>query len=40
MDEISNKWGKIHILINNVGGGGRWGKENVEKTDKKVLFSK
>jgi 3-oxoacyl-[acyl-carrier protein] reductase len=28
--------GEINILINNVGGGGRWGKENIEETDLKV----
>ena len=27
MDEIEDAWGGIHILVNNVGGGGRWGKE-------------
>jgi 3-oxoacyl-[acyl-carrier protein] reductase len=32
-NQIINKWGKIDILINNVGGGGRWGKENIEDTD-------
>ena len=30
------KYGQIDILINNVGGGGRWGKENIEETDIKV----
>lgn len=30
------KYGHIDILINNVGGGGRWGKENVEETDLNV----
>jgi len=30
------KFGDIDILINNVGGGGRWGKENVEETDLSV----
>ena len=29
-------FGDIDILINNVGGGGRWGKENVEETDLNV----
>ena len=28
--KLINKWGKIDILINNVGGGGRWGKEKIE----------
>lgn len=32
--KISNNWKKIHILINNVGGGGRWGIDNfVENPD-------
>ena len=29
---VIEKWGTIHILINNVGGGGRWGSEVVEET--------
>jgi 3-oxoacyl-[acyl-carrier protein] reductase len=33
---VINKWGTVHILINNVGGGGRWGNENVEKTSEQV----
>lgn len=33
---IINKWGTIHILINNVGGGGRWGSEIVEETKEEV----
>lgn len=33
---IIDSWGTIHILINNVGGGGRWGKENIEDTDEHV----
>jgi len=36
MSAIIDKWGTIHILINNVGGGGRWGKEIIEKTEEKV----
>lgn len=36
MKQIIDKWGTIHILINNVGGGGRWGSEIVEDTDEKV----
>jgi 3-oxoacyl-[acyl-carrier protein] reductase len=31
---ISNEWGDIDILINNVGGGGRWGDEDILKTPK------
>ena len=30
---IDSEWGRLDILINNVGGGGRWGKENIEDTD-------
>lgn len=29
-------WGKLHILINNVGGGGSWGSDDVEKTSESV----
>lgn len=29
---VIKKWKTIHILINNVGGGGRWGREIVEET--------
>lgn len=36
MDIIEREWGKIHILVNNVGGGGRWGKEVVEDTSMAV----
>lgn len=34
--EVIEKWGTLHILINNVGGGGRWGKEDIEATDENV----
>jgi 3-oxoacyl-[acyl-carrier protein] reductase len=30
--QIDKAWGGVDILINNVGGGGRWGKENIEET--------
>src|SRR5690349_1398055 len=33
MDEVERHWGGVQILVNNVGGGGRWGKEIVEDTD-------
>lgn len=36
MDVIDREWGELHILINNVGGGGRWGKDAVEETDLRV----
>lgn len=29
---IKGKWGYIDILVNNVGGGGRWGEETIEDT--------
>mgnify|MGYP000076497273 CR=1 len=32
VSEINKKWGGIDILINNVGGGGRWGSEDVINT--------
>ena len=34
--EIRKKWGSIDIVINNMGGGGRWGKEDIFKTDEEV----
>ncbi|KAF0135246.1 MAG: 3-oxoacyl-acyl-carrier protein reductase [Candidatus Saganbacteria bacterium] len=43
MEHFIRQLGTIHILINNVGGGGRWGKESIEETDDKVwqeVFSK
>ncbi|MCJ7617032.1 MAG: SDR family oxidoreductase [Desulfobacterales bacterium] len=36
IDAIIEKWGTIHIVINNVGGGGRWGSEIVEQTKEEV----
>jgi len=36
VSKVIDKFGSIHILINNVGGGGRWGKEIVEDTDEGV----
>ncbi len=32
IETVRQEWGTIHILVNNVGGGGRWGKEVVEET--------
>ena len=29
---VFEKWGTVHIVVNNVGGGGRWGKEIYEET--------
>ena len=34
--KIIKKWGSLHILINNVGGGGRWGTEDIVNTDDNV----
>ncbi|MFH0732092.1 MAG: SDR family oxidoreductase [Candidatus Omnitrophota bacterium] len=36
VEAIIKKWGTIHILVNNVGGGGRWGSEIVEETPEQV----
>jgi len=33
---VIKEWKTIHILINNVGGGGRWGKEDPVQTDDQV----
>ena len=33
---VIDSWGTIHILVNNVGGGGRWGSSNVEETSEDV----
>src|SRR3954465_6922861 len=33
MDVVDREWGGVQILVNNVGGGGRWGKEIVEDPD-------
>jgi len=35
--QVIDKWGTIHILINNVSGGGRWGKDIVKDTDERCL---
>ncbi|MBS3903033.1 MAG: SDR family oxidoreductase [Anaplasmataceae bacterium] len=34
--ELSKKWPKVDILVNNVGGGGSWGSEVVEETKEEV----
>ena len=36
MKQIVDAWEQIHILVNNVGGGGRWGSEVVEETSEQV----
>lgn len=36
MKIITASWGTMHILVNNVGGGGRWGREEVEQTSEDV----
>ncbi len=36
MKSVIDAWGTIHILVNNVGGGGRWGSEVVEETPEEV----
>lgn len=36
VNEIQTWWPRLHILINNVGGGGRWGLESFENTPTKI----
>jgi 3-oxoacyl-[acyl-carrier protein] reductase len=36
MDVVDAEWGELQILVNNVGGGGRWGTEIVEETEVRV----
>lgn len=36
MSTITGVWGKLHILINNVGGGGSWGSDDIEQTSENV----
>jgi 3-oxoacyl-[acyl-carrier protein] reductase len=33
MDRLENSWGGCDLLINNVGGGGRWGSDTIEDVD-------
>jgi len=33
---IIGSWGTIDILVNNVGGGGRWGRDEIEETSEDV----
>src|SRR5262249_8404977 len=37
-EKIIKEWGVIHILINNVGGGGSWGDKDITKTKDEVWF--
>jgi 3-oxoacyl-[acyl-carrier protein] reductase len=34
--KIEERWGSLHILINNAGGGGRWGFEDIAATHQAV----
>ena len=36
MKTIIDSWGTIHILVNNVGGGGRWGSSVIEETPEDI----
>ena len=31
--KIADHWGTLHVLVNNAGGGGRWGSEEIAATD-------
>ena len=36
IQNVGDKWGTLHILVNNVGGGGRWGSETIEDNPDEV----
>ena len=36
VEAVVSSWGAVDILVNNVGGGGRWGSWNVEETAEEV----
>lgn len=36
VNKVIDKWGTVHILVNNVGGGGRWGSSIVEETSQTI----
>ena len=36
MKTVTDRWGALHILVNNVGGGGRWGSDIIEETAERV----
>lgn len=36
VNKVIDKWGTVHILVNNIGGGGRWGSPIVEETSETV----
>ena len=40
METVIDSWRTIHILVNNVGGGGRWGSEIVEDTEEQVWMER
>lgn len=35
-DKVEKAWHGVDILVNNVGGGGRWGQDSIEDTDERV----
>ena len=35
-DKVDAAWGGVDILVNNVGGGGRWGSDNIMETPRKT----
>lgn len=36
MEVIQKQWGRLHILINNVGGGGSWGNTDIDKNPENI----
>jgi Dehydrogenases with different specificities (related to short-chain alcohol dehydrogenases) len=37
-EAVLKQFGTLSVLVNNVGGGGRWGKPSIEETDEKVWY--
>jgi len=35
-EKIKDAWGGVEILVNNIGGGGRWGNEDILLTEEKI----
>jgi 3-oxoacyl-[acyl-carrier protein] reductase len=38
VETVLAQFGTVGVLVNNVGGGGRWGKPSIEETDERVWY--